>query len=308
MILSATTPPTQHQGPMKNWRKLNRFQAAGWHLTGSITIAIAVFVLFRFVWYPNGLFNVAAAGKLLLLVVGVDVVIGPLLTLSVFDPAKRLLPFDLMVIVLLQLSALSYGVSVLLQSRPVFLVGVVDRFELVMANEIEADDLAAAADTPYARLSWSGPVLVGTQSPKDPEQRNRLLIESLTGGSDIDRRPAFYQDYRLASAGLRKRARPLSDWVGHTHPGVMAARSYALSHDRSLDQVLVLPLRARMAYAAILLDANSGEPLHSFDFDPYEVLPKPPSGAAEPLASESAEGNPEVAEPKPPAQPGESAD
>jgi len=261
---------------MKHWRNLNRFQASVLHLTGSALIAVVVFLLFRFVWYPDGLFNVAAAGKLLLLVAGVDVVIGPLLTLAVFNPNKRLLPFDLAVIAVLQVAALGYGVYIMLQSRPVFLVGVVDRFELVMANEIEAKDLAAAKDTPYGRLSWSGPLLVGAKTPEDRKQRNQLLFDSLSGGSDIDRRPALYLDYSKVSGALLERARPLSDWTGHSHPGVMAARDWVLRHERRLDQVLVLPLKARFAFAAILLDAASGQPLHTFDFDPYEVLPATP--------------------------------
>lgn len=279
---------------MKNWRHLNRFQAAALHLTGSALIAVVVFLLFQFVWYPDGLFHVAAAGKLLLLVAGVDVVIGPLLTLAVFNPNKRLLPFDLTVIAILQVAALSYGVTIMLQSRPVFLVGVIDRFELVMANEIEPDDLAAAKDTPYARLSWSGPVLVGAKSPESREQRNKLLFESLAGGADIDRQPARYTDYAQASAGLVERARPLADWVGHSHPGVMAARDWVLRHDRRLDQVLVLPLKARFAFAAILLDPASGQPLHTFDFDPYEVLPQTPRNKPEPepLPTEENAGDP----------------
>ena len=46
---------------------------------------------------------------LILLMIGVDVVIGPLLTLIVFDPKKKHLKFDLVVIAALQLAALAYG-------------------------------------------------------------------------------------------------------------------------------------------------------------------------------------------------------
>lgn len=267
---------------MKHWRKLNRFQASGLHLIGSALIALVVFLLFQFVWYPDGMFNVASAGKLLLLVAGVDVVIGPLLTLAVFNPKKRLLPLDLAVIALLQVAALGYGVYIMLQSRPVFLVAVVDRFELVMANEIEAEDLDAAKDTPYARLSWSGPLLVGAKAPEDRQQRTKLLFDSVSGGADLDRRPALYVEYAQVSADLMARARPLADWVGHTHPGVMAARDWVLRHERRLDQVLVLPLKARFAFAAVLLDQANGQPLYTFDFDPFEVLPATPRKKPEP--------------------------
>ena len=51
----------------------------------------------------------------LFLVVGIDVVLGPLLTLIVFHPKKKSLIWDLAVIVAVQLGALGYGVWVMAQ-------------------------------------------------------------------------------------------------------------------------------------------------------------------------------------------------
>ncbi|MBK7144251.1 MAG: hypothetical protein IPH76_03200 [Xanthomonadales bacterium] len=124
-------------------------------------LGLAVFALFSFVWYPDALFTLAGAGKLLILVVGIDVTLGPLLTLIVFNPIKKSLIWDLAVILMVQMGALGYGVWVMAQSRPVFLVGAVDRFELVSANEIHPDELAKAPreewrSFPGPARSWSG--------------------------------------------------------------------------------------------------------------------------------------------------------
>ncbi|HWT14265.1 MAG TPA: type IV pilin accessory protein, partial [Patescibacteria group bacterium] len=100
-------------------RGLNRWQASAGHLGFSVVLGLAVFALFRFLWYPDALFTLAGAGKLLLLVVGIDVVLGPLLTLIVFHPAKKSLIWDLAIIVAVQFGALGYGVWVMAQSRPV---------------------------------------------------------------------------------------------------------------------------------------------------------------------------------------------
>ncbi len=58
-------------------RSLNRYQASAGHLGFSLMLGVAVFVLFRYLWYPDALFALAGADKLLLLVVGIDVVMGP---------------------------------------------------------------------------------------------------------------------------------------------------------------------------------------------------------------------------------------
>ena len=50
------------------------------------------------VWYPQPYFAAMGGATLILLLIGVDVVIGPLITLIVFDPKKKSLRFDLAVI------------------------------------------------------------------------------------------------------------------------------------------------------------------------------------------------------------------
>ncbi len=56
-----------------------------------------------------------------------------MVTLIVFNPGKRLalLRLDLAVIGTIQAAALAYGVSVIAEARPVYMVFTVDRFDLV---------------------------------------------------------------------------------------------------------------------------------------------------------------------------------
>src|SRR5512137_2835497 len=121
--------------------RLNRWKAASIHFGISVVIATALFAAMLLVWYPHPYFHAAGGQKLLLLLIGVDVVIGPLLTLIVFDPRKKNLKMDLAVIVALQLAALVYGATIMFNARPVFVAFAGDRFELVEANAIAAADL-----------------------------------------------------------------------------------------------------------------------------------------------------------------------
>ena len=61
-----------------NLLSLNRWKASAIHLTGSALIAATVIALMLALWYPGAYFNAMGGKKLLMIVVGVDVVIGPL--------------------------------------------------------------------------------------------------------------------------------------------------------------------------------------------------------------------------------------
>ena len=119
-----------------NLAGFTRWQAAAIHLGISAAIALAVVGAMRIAWYPAPYFDAAGGAMLLLLLVGVDVVVGPLLTLVVYSPQKKHLHADLAVIAALQLAALAYGVSVMYGARPVYVAFAGDRFELVAANAI----------------------------------------------------------------------------------------------------------------------------------------------------------------------------
>src|SRR5690349_3518054 len=115
---------------------MSRWKAASIHSLFSLIVAAALGWLLLGLWYPPPYFHAAGADELMLLLVGVDLAIGPLLTLIVFRSGKRGLRFDLTAIAVLQTAALIYGLSVVLKSRPIFLVSAMDHFVLVAANEI----------------------------------------------------------------------------------------------------------------------------------------------------------------------------
>ena len=96
----------------------SRWEAFGIHLLLSSLVLLAVAAVVIFFWYPGefgklgGLFG-------LKIITGVDVVLGPLLTLIVFNKAKKNLKWDLTAIGFIQLSALGYGLWAVELGRPI---------------------------------------------------------------------------------------------------------------------------------------------------------------------------------------------
>src|SRR4051812_10875535 len=106
---------------------MNRWKAGLTHFGISLTVAGLVYVAVRYLWYPGALFEIAGGLELLLLIISVDVTLGPLVTLIVFKPGKWGLKFDLAVIGILQSAALVYGLYTIAESRPVYVTFVKDR-------------------------------------------------------------------------------------------------------------------------------------------------------------------------------------
>lgn len=252
-----------------NIRALSRVQAMSWHFLFSVVIALIIFFLFKLLWYPGGLWELSAAGKLLLLIVGVDVTLGPLLTAIVFNPKKKSLIFDLSIIVLIQVSAFAYGVWIMAQSRPVFLVGSVDRLILVSANDIEAKDLADAPAA-YKQLSWTGPRLVGAKSNAKGDESFNLLMQSLSGGPDVDRLPRFYVPYEEVAGDIAKRGVPLAQLTLKNKQAADEIRKEIADLGVNEADTAIILLRARKGFGVALIDKDSGKLLATFAQDLIE--------------------------------------
>lgn len=260
--------------------ELSRWKAAGIHLCISVVVAAIATALLLGIWYPPPYFRAGGAPRLLMLVVLVDVCIGPLLTLIVFKSGKPGLKFDLAVIALLQATALVYGFHVLVSSRPVFMVAAVDRFVLVDADQIAKADLARASRPEWRHLSWTGPVLVAAELPKDPEARNDLLFGSLRAGKDVQDYPQYYVPYETAAPGLLKRAHSIAMLRELNSGRGKEITAWLARHKLAESQVVWLPIQPREGDLVMMMDAATGKPLGALPLIAW-VVDKPKSATGE---------------------------
>jgi hypothetical protein len=237
--------------------RFTRWQAAPIHLCISAVIAALVVFAMLVLWYPQPYFRASGGQSLLLLLIGVDVVIGPLLTLIVFDPRKKRLKLDLAVIAILQLAALAYGTSVMFDARPVYVTFAGDRFELVEASAIDAAQLADAKPE-FRRLPLTGPRVVGASLPVDPEERVRLGVAAMMGVS-VGVFPQYYVPYAAVSQAAIARSRPLArlrEW----HPDRAGdIDAWVAASGRPEDSLRFVPLQARHGDMSVIVDARTGD-------------------------------------------------
>ena len=191
-----------------------RVRAAGLHLLISVGIALLAAAAVFLLWYPGAYRLLAGGQELFTLVVTIDVILGPLLTLTVFDVRKAWphLRRDLAVIGFVQLCALAYGLHTVYLARPVVLVFEGDRFRVVNAAEVYQPDMPKTKPE-YQSLPLTGPWVLGTRaSQNNDEEGDAQLLRQL--GAGVGMRPMYWRDYEASRSDVVAKSKPLAALLG----------------------------------------------------------------------------------------------
>lgn len=240
---------------------MTRYKAASIHLLISIAVVLATLALMWFVWYPNGMFKLLGGSELLYIISGVDVCLGPLLTLAVFNTAKKSLKMDLTIIGAMQLAALLYGMYVMFVSRPVFNVFEEDRFAVSIASDFKNDiELKKATKPEWQSLSWFGPKLVAALGPVDQKTKEEVMFSGLSWNAF----PKLYVDYDSQRHVALKNAQPLSA-LRKSASNVEAIDSFLAKTGMPETEYVTLPIIYIYTMMAAVLDANTGNFIEIID-------------------------------------------
>lgn len=246
----------------------SRLKAAGIHLAISLAIAALAALLVFFVWYPYPYREISGGRELFLLVVVVDVIMGPLMTLAVFNPAKprKMLRLDLAVIGLLQVAALVYGLWTVAVARPVHLVFEIDRFRVVHVADVEPSLLKQASPA-LQQLPLMGPTLLSVREFKDAKESFDATMAALQGLA-LGARPDLWQSYDKAKLQIIAAAKPVAE-LKKRFPARASDIDNALKSIPSNTPVGYIPLVSRSTFWTVLINTNTAEVLGFVPLDPY---------------------------------------
>jgi len=239
------------------WDFGNRLRAAGIHLLISVLVAALAAALVFGLWYPGAYGLLSGGRNLFLLLIAVDILLGPLLTFVVFDLRKGWphLRRDLAVIGTLQVVALAYGLHTVYVARPIATVFEVDRFRVITAGDVYMPELAKARPE-YRNLPMSGPWLIGTRATLKGEEHTDALLKALEG-VDIGQRPPFWQPYAESMKEAVAKSRPIDVLLKRYPLRASEFRARLSEMNADVATARFLPLVARGDWA-VVLDA-SGE-------------------------------------------------
>lgn len=228
------------------------------HLSLSAAVVAALAATMWRLWYPQPFFMHDGGWQMLRLIVLVDVGIGPLLTLLVFDRAKPELRRDLAVIAALQLAAFACGTWVMHAWRPAFLVHASSTFHSVPWPDM----LRATPDPGPARAiaaMTSPPARVVLDLPRDAAARGALLQRSLAGGPAVIHLGQYYR--AVDEEAFRNIAAEGADIeaLARADPEVRAALDgLRARHGAGIEGFVFVPAQLRYGMLMLVFDRRTG--------------------------------------------------
>lgn len=249
------------------WR--DRLRASAIHLGISLSIAALAALLVFGVWYPYPYREISGGRELFLIVVTVDVILGPLITLAVFNRKKPWteLRLDLALVGLIQLSALAYGLWTVSVARPVHLVFEIDRFRVVHAIDIEPE-LLNRAPKDIKAMPWTGPSLLSVRAFKDSKESMDATMAALQG-ANIGARPDLWQSYAAGVPDVLKVAKPVSA-LKIRFPGRAQEIDQVLQKvGKSPETMLYVPLAGRKDFWTVFVEPITAEVVATMPLDSF---------------------------------------
>lgn len=247
----------------------DRLQASALHFSLSVLVAALAAMLVFGLWYPYPYREISGGRELFLLVVAVDVIMGPLITLAIFDRRKPWaeLRRDLLVVVLLQLSALGYGLWTVAMARPVHMVFEIDRFRIIHAIEIP-DELMQHTPSGVTALPYTGPTLLALRPFKDGQEQLEATMAALQGVS-LSSRPDLWQSYDASRPDVLRMAKPVGQLKQRFPEQVVAIDAALAGLGAAADAARYLPLAGRKSFWTVLVDGRNGDILGYLPLDSF---------------------------------------
>lgn len=233
------------------------------HLGGSACLAAASLCVVYLIWYPAPLADAVGVSDIFLMLLGIDVVLGPVLTLVVYKRGKLTLVMDLAIIVLVQLAAFAYGVHAIAVGRPAWLVYSVGRFDLEQANDLDHIHVDEAMPA-YRSVPWTGPKWVAARLPSDVKKRNELILGLTHGGSDLPQRSDLYVPIEQETQAMADHAVPIDKLLAYNPPeAVQQARTQYPQADA------FMPLLTKGRPLTVLLKKGQAQPIAIVDLKAF---------------------------------------
>jgi hypothetical protein len=185
-----------------------RFKAFGLHLLGSACVLALVLGVLYLGWYRWPGWYLTGGFKIAAMMTAFDVILGPLLTLIVANPAKprRELARDIGVIIGVQILAAGYGASTLWQGRVLYYTFSQKYLEIVQASDLQDEQISLGRKmNPGLAPNWySRPRWVYAPLPEDPKLREEIVGSAISGSDDVIDMPRYFQSWENAFPDLRK--------------------------------------------------------------------------------------------------------
>jgi hypothetical protein len=192
-----------------------RLKAFGLHLLASTCALSLILGTLYLGWYRWPAWYLADVVRVVLVMAGVDIVLGPLLTFIIARSSKprRELVRDISMIVVVQLCALIYGTASLWSGRPLYYAYSETVLQLVQSYDIDAEEAARSRrqNPGFAPHWYSLPRWIWAPLPQDPTVSKQIVQSVITGGDDVISMPQYFRPWAEGLPALRTHLKKVDD-------------------------------------------------------------------------------------------------
>jgi hypothetical protein len=226
-----------------------RFKALGLHLSGSACALSLILGALYLGWYSWPGWALTDVTHVVVVMVGVDVVLGPLLTFVIAHPGKprRELVRDISIIVAVQLCALIYGTVSLWNGRPLYYAYSETVLQLVQAYDIDVQESADGRrlNPDFAPHWYSLPRWIWAPLPQDPSASQKIMASAIQGGDDVISMPQYFKPWAQGLPVLRTKLKKVDDVTYFMGPDKKKLKERMRAAGLATDEANSMPLTGR---------------------------------------------------------------
>lgn len=239
----------------------SRWVASFYHLLFSLVLSFVAAILVFGVWYPGYFSKISGGLQMFIALIAVDIVVGPLLTLIVFSKikSKKEVFFDFFIIVVLQLSALVYGVWSLASARPAYLVYEYGQYSIVREMDLDGA-LARKIPAELAKGFFTMPRYVALRPFNDSKEQYQYTMDALAG-VPLAFRPELWRPYEEFPPNVHSDAKLVADT-----PDLLRILKKDKSY-RDGEPLYYLPLQGAKGFWTVILNGKA-EIIDFVEWDP----------------------------------------
>lgn len=246
---------------------MTKIKAFSIHLGISVSIFFVILYFIVFHWYPQPFFTTDGGWQGIRIIAGVDMVLGPLLTLIIFKPGKPSLKFDLSVIALIQTAALISGTWVVYKEHPLAVVFADDKFRPVPYYQIIEEANISVEE--FAKLGDDYPIKVMVELPKDEQELKDLKQKAFQ-----ELRPLYLQGelYKKIDSKfteyLRSKSVNMAEYLIDKPEDMQIYQGFLKRQGKKAEDFLFIPLHSRYAEFIISMNPTTLEFIEALDITP----------------------------------------
>jgi len=247
---------------------ISRFKAFLIHFSISLFVFFILLYFILIQWYPSPLFENDGGWRVIRIIVGIDLVLGPLLTLIVFKPGKPGLKFDLSMIALLQTLALSWGVWTTYNERPAAVIYTIDHFTPVPAYELAQHGIGLKE---LKKFGGSWPILIFSDIPM--ENLSLVLLKAFRESKPLYLYSEYYKNFSSEFASvLKQSSMNLKKYVEDKPELKQRYQEALLKLNPGNTNTAFLALHSRDKWITVIFDLDTMQMLDTIDIEPSKYF------------------------------------